>query len=100
MAAAHIIDKITKELATLVKYPFDSTTLQIAINRTGAILAMALVQDEIDWYDKIESSLEQNNMTMVITAEIDDSEFKWTVIKKISSTPNANDAYDRAMRGI
>jgi uncharacterized membrane-anchored protein len=100
MAAAHIIDRITKDLAELVKYPFDSTTLQIAINRTGAILAMALVQDEIDWYDKIESSLEQNKTTMVVTAEIDDSEFKWTVIKKIAASKNANDAYDRAMRGI
>lgn len=100
MAAAHIIDKITKELATLVKYPFDSTTLQIAINRTGAILAMALVQDEIDWYDKIESTLEQNKTTIVVTAEIDDSIFTWTVVKSISSTKNANNAYDRAMRGI
>jgi len=100
MAAAHVIDKITVELAQLVKYPFDSTTLQIAINRTGAILAMALVQDEIDWYDKIESSLEQNKNIMVVTAEVDDSEFKWTVVKKVSSSKTANDAYDRAMRGI
>jgi len=99
---AHIIDRITKELSQLTTMSFDDDkVLGRIIHVVTSILDMAQNQGEISYHNNLtaEFSTTEKNV-IVVMSDIDTSTFSWKVIKKVTPQVNAQDAYDRAMKGM
>jgi len=99
MTVQDIINRISSELSQLCAKPLTEQTAIAAKNKVEAILAMALVQKEIDGFSDIQSSLLRHNY-IYVEAKINNSTTSWELSKKISVPKDAVSAYDRAMKGI
>lgn len=99
MAKTDIVKKITTELTKLCTRPLTEQTAITAKHKVEAILAMALVQEEIESFGDVTSSLIRYNYILV-EATINNSSTRWELSKKVTAPENALNAYDRAMRGI
>ena len=99
MPMKDVVHKITDELTKLCTRPLTEQTAISAKYKVEAILAMALVQKEIDGFSDVNSALVRRNYILV-EAVINNTPTSWELSKKLAPNEDAMAAYDRAMKGI